>query len=532
MRATQTKTASAALAALALASWAGAPQAQATEFSEIGRGFNPDIDSVAEVDGFFRLRGDSMYNLDLDHGLTPSGRPLYPVPIADPDAQTLRHTDMRLRTDVSLYAPLGGVRVNTRVDVIDNLPLGSTPRGTPVTTTSQQPPTDRVFRIKRAWGEALTPFGVLAAGRMGNTWGLGMLSNGGDCLDCDSGDAADRVAFVTTQLDHFVAVAYDFGWTGPTVARPVDTRLVDLEPSDNVSTITAALLRQRDEYGLKRRLDAGEPTFDYGLVFSHRWQDKDIPISYVPTTDPVELSPQQVIDRNYRAQAWDVWLRLVGPGFRIEAEAAILRARIEEASLLPGVRYDVPLTSTQYAAALESDFGPQGGRFDAGLDVGLASGDAAYGFGAYPGPAAGPAEPGDLEGSQANPPYDNQVNNFRFHPDYRVDQILFREIIGTVTDAVYVRPHLGWDIWEATPGLLRFDLAGVFSAAAQPSSTPSGEAPLGVEIDPTLSYISRDGFGVRLDYGVLFPLAGFDNVAAQRSARPAQLWRLRLSYGF
>ena len=39
------------------------------------------------------------------------------------------------------------------------------------------------------------------------------------------------------------------------------------------------------------------------------------------------------------------------------------------------------------------------------------------------------------------PPRDRTVDNFRFHPDYRIDRILFREIIGTVTDAVYLRPH-------------------------------------------------------------------------------------------
>ena len=49
---------------------------------------------------------------------------------------------------------------------------------------------------------------------------------------------------------------------------------------------------------------------------------------------------------------------------------------------------------------------------------------------------------GQLDGPQANLPRDHTVDNFRFHPDYHIDQILFREIIGTVTDAIYVRPHV------------------------------------------------------------------------------------------
>ena len=43
------------------------------------------------------------------------------------------------------------------------------------------------------------------------------------------------------------------------------------------------------------------------------------------------------------------------------------------------------------------------------------------------------AKPGDLDGAKANPPFHTNVDNFRFHPDYRIDRILFREIIGTVT---------------------------------------------------------------------------------------------------
>lgn len=518
----------------ALTAFASVPsQAGATEFSELGQGLdNIGNESAVDLSGFLRLRGESLYNLDLDHGLTPSGLPLYPVPLGDPTGQRLDHSDARFRTDISLYAPFGQVRVNSRIDVVDNLTLGSTPRGIPSTTTSQDPPRERVFRIKRVWGEALTPFGVIAAGRMGNTWGLGMLSNGGDCLQCDSGDAADRIAFVTSRFNHFVAVAYDIGWVGPTATRKVETREIDLGRSDNLHTVNLALLRQRDALALDRRNRAGKVTFDYGAVFSHRWQRDDIPATYVPTTEPVEIDDAQVIERNFSAQAYDVWLRLVGPNFRIEGEVAMLRARINETSVLPGTRFDVPSLSTQFGAALETDFGPYDGRFKAGVDLGVASGDSAYGFGASPSLEQTPGQPGDLEGSQANPPYDNSVNNFRFHPDYRIDQILFREIIGTVTDAFYLRPHVSWDAWKATAGVLRFDFATVASRAIYSSSTPGGAEPLGIELDPSVTYLSRDKFGLSLDYAVLFPLAGLDNVAQGISAKPAQSLRLQLTYGF
>ena len=51
--------------------------------------------------------------------------------------------------------------------------------------------------MKRAYGEVSTPVGILRFGRMGSQWGLGMLHNDGNCLDCDFGDNVYRIQFVT-----------------------------------------------------------------------------------------------------------------------------------------------------------------------------------------------------------------------------------------------------------------------------------------------------------------------------------------------
>jgi hypothetical protein len=47
---------------------------------------------------------------------------------------------------------------------------------------------------------------------------------------------------------------------------------------------------------------------------------------------------------------------------------------------------------------------------------------------------------------------DHKITNFRFDPDYRVDMLLFREIIGTVTDALYFK---GVAEFRPATGLLR-----------------------------------------------------------------------------
>jgi uncharacterized protein (TIGR04551 family) len=299
-----------------------------------------------------------------------------------------------------------------------------------------------------------------------------------------------------------------------------------------VHSVTFAILRWHDPLAHERRRAAGKSTLDYGAYASHRWQRDDVPAEYLPLAAPQTGAGAYVMHRGYSASAFDLWVRLVGPAFRVELEAAVLLATVEQPSLVPGVLYNTQATSRQIGAALESEFGAPLDPAAAGLDLGYASGDPAPGFGAFPKPNAPPPKPGDLDGPQANLPYDNKVDNFRFHPDYRIDRILFREIIGTVTDAYYVRPHARWHVWRLSTGTLTASVAGIASWAVYASSTPGGKTPLGVEVDPTLAYSSKDGFGLALEYAVLFPLAGLDNPTQNLRARPAQLFRARLTFAF
>ncbi|MGM0557662.1 MAG: TIGR04551 family protein [Myxococcota bacterium] len=506
--------------------------AQESDYARTGQDLREHRDTQVTVDGYLRGRTDALFNLDLDRGPTPSGQYVYPLPVTNPRNQWLTHADMRLRTDLALYGGDGTVAVKTRIDLLDNLSLGSTPDGTPLTTDSQLPPAARAFQIRRAYGEAVTPIGLFTLGRMGAHWGLGMLAHGGDCASCDSGDAADRVAFMTPIADHVWAVAYDFSYMGPTVLRRSGNRELDLDPSDNVRTLTFAFMNWAGQDSRERRLEADVPTFEYGGIISHRWQQNDIPAAWVPTEEDVVLTPDQAVERRLTATAFDVWLRFTHPWMRLEAEAALITGQIEHPSLVPGVELDTDLTSLQYGAAFESDFGPRGGNLSAGIDAGFASGDSAPGFGSFPDSDAQLPEEGDFQGPQASPPSDPAVNNFRFHPDYRVDRILFRELIGTVTDATYVRPHVDWRLLDEGPSEIVASAAAVASWAVNEQSTPGGARPLGLELDPTLTYRNEDGFSMSFIYGVLFPGAGFDNPELGRQAQPAHLFRWRVIYGF
>jgi uncharacterized protein (TIGR04551 family) len=518
-------------ACVALACALFAERAGATGFTDIGEDIVPRTQTAVEVDGYLRARATDYYNLDLDRGLTPSGQPLFPVPQGDPSGQSITGADMRLRTDISIYAPGGMMAVKARIDVLDNVALGSNPAGVPSASATQVSPSN-AFAVKRAYGEALTPFGILAAGRIGSTWGLGMFTNGGDCADCNYGDAADRIAFITPLAGHIFALAYDIDQIGPFQTRPPGGTVVDLAPSANVNSVTFAALRYKDDLARQRRRAAGKTTVEYGAYVSHRWQNNDVPATYLPTAQPVAFTGAQLMARGYDATAVDGWARVTHPWFRIEAEWAAAFATIQQASLVPGVLYRVPVTGRQVGAALESEIGPEDSRFVAGLDAGYASGDPSPGFGANVAANSALAQPGDLNGAKANPPFHTTVDSFQFHPDYFVDRILFREIIGTVTGAVYARPHARLDVLRVAPGVLQASVAAIASTAVYAENTPGGQAPLGVEIDPTLAYASRDGFGIALEYAVLFPLAGLDNPVAHLHAFPAQLARARVMYRF
>jgi uncharacterized protein (TIGR04551 family) len=481
--------------------------------------------TVLDVSGYLRARSEALYDLDLDRGLDPTGQPLYPVPLGG--GQWLDGGDLRLRTDVAFYARGTGVSVKARLDWLDNAHVGSAPDGpTPSTSTGQQP---TVVVLKRAWGEVLTPLGVLAAGRIGAHFGLGMVAHGGDCADCDGGDAADRIAFVAPLGGHLFAAAYDFTASGPTTPRRAGNRVVDLEPSDDVSTATLAVLRAAVPATRARRAAAGRSTLEYGVYATHRRQDRDVPASYLPASPAPMIGPGDLVARDFTATSSGIWLRLSSAAMRVEAEAVFARARIGQPSLIPGVELTQEATSTQYGVAVETEVAATS-SVRAGLDGGLASGDDAPGFGAFPVPGAAETPAGALDGPQASFPADTTVDNFRFHPDYHVDQILFREIVGTVTDAIYVRPHATATLLDVGHGQLDVALAAIASWAMQPTSTPSGSRHLGVEIDPSLRWQSRDGFVAALDHAVLFPGAAFDG--ATMTARTAHAIKLRLGYVF
>ena len=117
--------------------------------------------------------------------------------------------------------------------------------------------------------------------------------------------------------------------------------------------------------------------------------------------------------------------------------------------------------------------------------------------------------------------FDKNITNFRFDPSYRVDLILFREVIGGITDAYYFKPHIAYRL---RPNLT-LDGALIYSRAVFKESTPGDANDLGVEMDLGLRLELKNRFGFHVDYGLLLPLDGMDmarGVASRQEAQMAQ----------
>jgi uncharacterized protein (TIGR04551 family) len=490
------------------------------------------------LDGYFRLRPDLFHKFDLNREQDAAGFFLFPRSPTSPRERTVAGANMRLRLEPTINVS-EEVRVHMQVDVLDNLVLGSTPEYAysrsnrydfGVLNWSQLPPVSGVnslkdsIMVRRAYGEVSTPVGVLRFGRMGSQWGLGMLHNDGNCLNCDFGDTVDRVQFVTEPLaGWYVTPMLDFNVEGPTSGLAGERfQEFDLSNLDDAHSYVLAIARRDTEQQAKAKLDAGQAVLNFGVHFTYRTQKyESIDFYQGNFQGPGGGNPDvgsTIVLRDATIYVPDVWVKYEMKNWRIEAELAALFGGIGNRALSapqgddPGANQSLRLL--QYGAVVQGEYRLMEGRFKLGGEVGFASGDRAPGLGNLPRRRGsgneGVTATGDIEGPQyacqnTGGCTDNLIGNFRFNRDHRIDLILWREILGPVTDAIYVRPTFSYDVAE---GFQIFG-AAIYSRTVYPESAPNGTDPnLGLELNGGARYQTEDGFSASLQYGILFPLGG------------------------
>lgn len=520
-----------------------------------------------QLDGYLRLRGQLFDSLDLGRGADPTGHTLFPVPLQGTNRSTLASANMRLRVEPTLNIS-ERVRVKAQIDILDNYVLGSSTStlfdgvetayadsfyGSSRNITGTDPTADRGAIIpRRAWAEVQTPVGLLSFGRMPSEWGLGILTTAGRELDADFGDTVDRIQFalppVQTPVGKLTFVPIlDFDAEGVLHADPHFGpgfgQPLDAESGDDARTFAIKVARLDTDDEIRRKLERNESSFNFGAYYNYRtqrwtypnWKLNGYSGSYADTGNP-DTEPTK-IKRGAYVHVIDLWARLLRGRWRVEAEAVAVTGHIGET-----FRYDqdpndpTKLVATslgrallrQWGGTLVTEYKAIPNKVTLGVELGIASGDSAPGFGVDAGRTAVDANGntilppyGSIDGPQFGQPGDNAIRNYRFNPGYRVDLILWREIIGQVTDAWYLKPKIRWDI---LPGLA-FDGAIIYSqmltgsgpdATAVDTTTTAGayslakpgKKPLGAEVDGRLTLDSGNGFVAWTELGMLQPFDG------------------------
>jgi uncharacterized protein (TIGR04551 family) len=508
--------------------------------------------------------------------------------------KTQSGANIRLRLDPEIDIS-DNLRVMTEIFMLDNLVLGSTsnayamqPGGTGPTgytfaapgnrfapigllTTTQGPPTAGVngttnsISIQRVWAEYMTPLGQLRFGRMPGHWGLGMIENSGDTLDSDYQTTLDRIQFVSglKSMDLYFGGSWDFPATGPTSATAYDIYGGQPYNTCNLCNVSqwSAFVAHRTNPDIQRlKLARGEFVVNGGVYTTYRTQELDIIDGTTPyTVDSAALSAST--NGLQSRKAWvltpDLWVQLLWGKLRFELEAATMNGNIGGSSLngagnnLSGNTLE-PVGIRQYGVATQTEFKAIEDKLDLQFGFGWASGDPYATNNGVQG-ALSPAG-GGLQGELNNPGAQTaDISTFRFHPDYRIDLIFYRHILQQIEGSYYFRPSVDYAFVKHPDGeKLGAGAAVIWSRASEFIQSPGHKRDLGVELDGTLYYQSKDGslnddpskiggFYAMLQYGIFFPLGGLNYLPSQTakatsvsdaSTSAAQTVRLFLGVAF
>ncbi len=279
-------------------------------------------------------------------------------------------------------------------------------------------------------------------------------------------------------------------------------------------------------------LQRGGAVVNGGAYFVYRNQSLTSAGISDPYSRPPDASTGTALFQRRQAEAFipDLWFQLKYGTLRVEAEAAMIIGSIENIENDSYVKDNYSLM--QGAVVLEAEYrllNDQLGIYYAG---GYASGDPDVNGLAV---TSGLPTQQDAAGMA-----DKNITTFRMHPNYRIDLILFRNILTQIAGAYYFKPGLSYDFIRNAFGQLlgaRADL--IYSRASQPRQAWGNDPNLGVEINASIYYRSEDGpelmdgFHALLQYGILFPLDGLGYIAGDRlhtnnSLSNAQIVRLIL----
>lgn len=362
--------------------------------------------------------------------------------------------------------------------------------------------------LRRYYGSWESPVGLFQVGRQGSSWGLGLLANDGNGFKNDFGDAyygdtVDRVLFGTKPYSIVkyiltgdkpvkdpVTVAFAYDWN--VVRDNIIKTTLDKEdigntvtPEGNRIDLFDENLRDDKAHQYIGAIRVETEPFEGGFYIVRRYTehfDALLPANFRP--------PEEFL----RVWVFDVYGKLhLKPKFLDGGELFLegeLASIVGETNFTVSKQKQVPKVDpfpvsdiTQLGWVVRG--GVRHSWIEAKLETGYASGD--------------------------SNPFDDNVRNFKFHPDYNVGMILFEDLMAGVSDssafnAVYVFDE-GGDVRTMGADLLPNNGAVTNAVYINPTVkvTPMEglETILGVVwartatdfVDPTLDFLYGGGWG-------------------------------------
>lgn len=498
-----------------------------------------------EHHGYFRTRLNAFGNYDLNtRGTSPVPAPLDSKHrgnaaqdnIDTSDSDALLGGNIRFRYSPTIHIS-ESVRVAGTFDILDNLVLGTTPNGlrtnwganTFFSFNGADPVNadtigKNAVTVKALYGEADTIIGTFRAGRIPAHWGLGIVYNDGGvykrdeqilegkgwkCLDCDSSDAVDRVEY-RIRDPFFDALYLDFSWdfvnsglASYNLKQDSLGQAFDLADNDDVLQFTLSLFdrpisQQEIDERYRALYETRDWTFDWGVMYSYREQSI-APEPDAQQTNDGASSTYDMYKKNATAHVVDLWGKMYIPCpkevlLRLEAEFVGVFGSVSRDTGNEGRSRDI----TQIGFAFEGEVLWR--DLVTGIKTGVAWADNMV----YSGHSM-------IEQLDAVP----IGSILRFDPNYTIDTIMFRELMGGINNAWYLNLYGEYkfpiQMPQTTMSLgARLDLTT--SGAVEKEATPGNASWYGFEGNIKLFYDESDRFRFEIGAGIFVPGNAWENV--------------------
>jgi uncharacterized protein (TIGR04551 family) len=270
----------------------------------------------------------------------------------------------------------------------------------------------------------------------------------------------------------------------------------DLDQADNTNGYVGVISKLDSPQEFRDIVERGEMALNYGVYFEYKTQDWDDDLRKFQLGGAFDAG-NNYVPRHLKTYTPDLWGKLGYGSLTFEGEfVAQLGSveRLDDAGLVGSANI------RKYGGVGKFTWRGVENKLHLGMETGFASGDQ---WDNIPQGNTNIAFQNQLGG-----PGDNTLTQFTFNRDYFIDLILWRHLIGAVTNAAYLRPFLQYDISKSWS----FKVWNVTSFALKPVATPGNAVTYGTEFDSDIGYHSG-GLSAGVSFGVLFPFGAMAHPA-------------------